>query len=94
MQEIDYSVFDKVSGLVIQPLTDKLIRSMAEAGDESLSDTFNRVKEATKKNGIQYFIKRDDLELTAMSKGAVLKCQGEYFDNYEEALKRLGALKN
>ena len=91
MQEINYTVFDKVSGLPVSPLTDKLIRSMAEAGDESLSEAFTKAKEAVKKSGVKYFIHKNSTppEITAMAKGGAFKCQGDYFDDYEEALKFL-----
>lgn len=93
MQEINYTVFDKVSGLPVNPFIDKWIRSMAEARNESLSEAFKRAKTSINKIGVQYFIQGDNLELTAMSKMLISKCQGEYFNDYEKALKHLESLK-
>jgi len=86
MQEINYSVFDEVSGLLIYPLTDKLIRSMAEVGNESLSEVHARCKASIKESGINYFIKNGDKDIIPMTKKGALKCQGCYFDTYKEAL--------
>ena len=91
MREIDYSIFDN-HGLPIMPYTDSTIRSMALAGDESLSDVFARAKKTIESIGLQYFVPVDEKKILCMTNSGRLKTLGEYFDTYEEAANYINEL--
>ncbi len=88
MQEINYQIFDDKSGLPIYTLTDKFIRDMAERKNKSLSETFNMVKEKVQTGKIQYFVSFDNKVLRAIAGEGLFKCQGSYFEDYNEALEK------
>ena len=89
MTEISYQLFDKVSRLPIRSLTDGFVREMAKIQNKSCSDIFNEVKSEVKKAKIEYFIKRNSSKIVVIAGGSRFACQGEYFDNYNEALKKI-----
>ena len=56
MKEISYQIFDKISGLPIETLTDGMIREFAFKFDKSCSEIYHEYKKLIEETGIKYII--------------------------------------
>lgn len=86
MHEINYQIFDKVSGLPIESLTDGMIREFAMKDNKSCSQVFNEYKEALEKIGVKYMIPGGTKTIKVVVNGSMSACMPTYFDDYEDAL--------
>jgi len=93
MKEINYTVFDKISGLPVYGLDDGFVREMAQRKDKSLSEFFNEIKSELQKEGIKYFVSHNKKEIIVTKTSGLFKCIGEYFLDYDEAKECLKELK-
>lgn len=92
MQELNYQLFDKASGLPIETLSDGCIREFAQRFDKSCSEMYNEMREAVDKAGVRYmipgaYIEGTDLKIKCVVKGAMSACAPEYFEKYKDAVK-------
>lgn len=87
-----YDIIDEVSGLIIKPYTDELIRKMAMENEEEPEQLWNRLKVTLAISGIHYWITMK-FEIMPMPKGAMTKGGGWYRDTYEEALEAISFMK-
>ena len=86
---VKYPIRDKVSGLAIYGMSDAFIEEMAIRQNKSCLEIVEEINKQISKEGLRYFIPRDKKEIIVIGKYGGFKCQGNYFDNYKEALKRI-----
>ena len=84
MKEQDFTIYDEVSELPIHALDDNIIRKMAEASEVSYEEIYNKYKEIVK-DGVKYFVSYNKKEVVVITKKAMFKCPGKYFEDFEEA---------
>jgi len=84
MREIDYGIYDKETGLLVEPFSDSLVRKMTEIENESLAEVHRKIKESL--NGVLYFVNLQG-KLSAIAKDCRLKTPGEYFSDFDDALE-------
>lgn len=87
-----YDIIDEISGLIIQPYTDKLIRKMAVEHEEDPEKLWERLKVTLAISGIHYWINMK-FEIVPMPKGGATRGGGWYRDTYEEALEAISFMK-
>ena len=84
----DLSIIDEVSGLVISPLSDEMIRKLASYDDEETpKELRERMLKSLKKEGIKYFVRTNSKDIECMSGKGFYSTPGEYYDVYEDALE-------
>jgi len=86
MKEIDYSLYDKESGLVIESLDNDNLRSLAATLNKSISETFHECQKGLKTTKLEYFVDRNN-SIKVLMEGMLVKTPGTYFETYEEAKK-------
>jgi len=86
MKEISYQIFDEVSGLPIESLSNECIREFAQRFNKSNSGIFNEMKAELKKEGIKYMIPGGTKKIKVVFKRSMSACNPTYFDDYQDAL--------
>jgi len=92
MKEINYQIFDEVSGLPFETLTDKFVKKIAFESKLPVSEVYKAIKEDVKNTKIKYFIKKDDIKIIPMPENSFKKTQGKYFSTYIEAKEFLNGI--
>ena len=87
--EIDYGLYDKVSDLQIESLTDGAVREFADRRNKTYPEMHNIFKKELDEVGVRYMIPGSylggNLEIKCVVKGSLSACGPEYFDTYKEA---------
>jgi len=89
MKEINYQVFDKVSGLPVEDLSDKMVRDFASSFGRSCSSMFNEFKENLDKQGILYLVILENKKVKVIPKCNISSYKAEKvvsFEDYQDAL--------
>jgi hypothetical protein len=81
-----YKIVDKVSGLPFHGITNSFINEMAKRKSKTLEEIVKEIQDQIKKEKIKYFVSRSNNELIVIAGEGRFKCQGEYFEEYKEAL--------
>ncbi len=92
MREIDYGLYDSCSGLPIESLTDKYVRTLADLDNKTCSDTHNMLQKEIQKIGIKYMICKDSKVIRVVPKPVMSACAPEYFDTYEQAQNSIACI--
>ena len=80
-----HDLVDPISGLTVQPWTEKCIETFFENDTRSPSKIMENLYKEIKKIGIHYSVNRDG-NMRCSFKGSFSKCGVKYFDDYYEAV--------
>lgn len=89
MNEINYQVFDEVSGIGFESYSDKFVKEEAARSNKTCSEVFDELKESILKEGVKYFIAEDSNKIKPMLKPLMVTALGEYYDTFEDAVNAL-----
>jgi len=90
MQEIKYDMIDPVSGLIVNPWIDGVIREIADCENITPMEALKKAHEQVK---IKYAVDTKG-DLHAMPSEGFLKNASRYFEDYDEAVKASLGIKN
>ena len=93
MHEIKYDLIDPISGLIIKPWTDHIIRQLADMHNstpaEELKKTKDRLNQA---ESIHYSVNKSGC-ISPMPRNTRVRDASSYFDDYEDALTASRTIK-
>ena len=89
MNEINYQVFDKISGLPFPEFSDSKVRELAHNFNKSYSQAFFDIKEQIEGGDVRYIVNTDSKNIIPILDDSMSFSAPIEYDTYEEALKNL-----
>ncbi len=94
MQEINYQILDKNSGLLFPELSDNRVRELAQKFNKSYSEMFLEDKGKFQESGVKHILPQEKESIVPILNESMSSCMPIEYVTYNEALKILEEAKD